>query len=68
MSNEQIEEVLNNNVPKYNGKAITGHHSYSASKYPHLADKGEVIYPATFNEHLINGMEEIIEIVIREVQ
>ena len=51
-SNEQIEEVLNNNVPKYNGKAITGHHSYSASKYPHLADKGEVIYPATFNEHL----------------
>ena len=51
-SNEQIEDVLNNNVPKYNGKAITGHHSYSASKYPHLADKGEVIYPATFNEHL----------------
>lgn len=31
---------------------IAGHHTYSASKYPHLADKGEVIYPATFNEHL----------------
>ena len=51
-SNQQIEDILNNNVPKYNGKAVIGHHSYSASKYPHLVDKGEVIYPATFNEHL----------------
>ena len=35
-------------------KTIQGHYSYSVSKYPHLADKGEVIYPATANEHL-NG-------------
>ena len=25
--------------------------SYSASQYPHLANKGEVIYSATPNEH-----------------
>ena len=33
---------------------IQGHHSYSVSKYPHLAGKSAIIYPATFNEHL-NG-------------
>lgn len=31
---------------------MQGHHSYSASKFPHLSDKGEVIYPATTSEHL----------------
>lgn len=33
---------------------MQGHHSYSASQYPHLANKGEIIYPATPNEHF-NG-------------
>ena len=33
---------------------MQGHHSYSVSKYPHLADCGEVIFPTTRNEHL-NG-------------
>ncbi|EJO5349380.1 hypothetical protein NRP93_003556, partial [Clostridium botulinum] len=51
-SAEQIEHILNGKTPKYNGKPIQGHHSYSASKYPHLADKGEIIYPVTPNEHL----------------
>ena len=37
-----------------NGKPIQGHHTFSVSKYPHLAGKGEGIYPATNNEHL-NG-------------
>jgi len=37
-----------------NGKPIQGHHTFSVSKYPHLAGKGEGIYPATDNEHL-NG-------------
>ena len=34
------------------GKVLQGPHAYSVSKYPHLADKGAVIYPANFNEHL----------------
>lgn len=51
---EQTEAILNGKTPKYNGKPISGHHSYSVSEYPHLANKGEIIYPATYNEHL-NG-------------
>ncbi|WP_242144455.1 MULTISPECIES: hypothetical protein [unclassified Bacillus cereus group] len=50
-SKEQIEDILNDKVPKFNGKTIAGHHSYSVSKFPHLANKGEIIYPATPNEH-----------------
>ena len=49
---EQIQDILNGKTPKYDGKPIQGHHSYSASKYPHLANKGEIIYPVTPNEHL----------------
>jgi hypothetical protein len=49
---EQIKDILNGNIPKHNGKPIIGHHAYSASKYPQLADKGEIIYPVTFREHL----------------
>jgi hypothetical protein len=51
-SDEQIKDILSGRVPKFDGKSIVGHHSYSASKYPHLSDKGEIIYPATFKEHL----------------
>ncbi|WP_077618272.1 pre-toxin TG domain-containing protein [Bacillus sinesaloumensis] len=51
-SQEQIKDILSGKTPKYDGKPIAGHHSYSASKYPHLADRGEIIYPVTFNEHL----------------
>jgi uncharacterized protein YukE len=49
---EQIKDILNGNIPKHNGKPIIGHHTYSASKYPQVADKGEIIYPVTFREHL----------------
>jgi len=48
---EQANEILNGGRPKFNGKTMQGHHSYSASQYPHLANKGEIIYPATFDEH-----------------
>ena len=48
----QRQDILNNKRPKSNGKSYQGHHTYSVSKYPHLADKGEVIFPATFKEHL----------------
>lgn len=37
--------------PKYNGKTLQGHHSYSVSQYPHLAGRSEVIWPVTANEH-----------------
>ncbi|BCE06637.1 T7SS effector LXG polymorphic toxin [Bacillus paralicheniformis] len=51
-SKEQAQDILKNKRPKYEGKTMQGHHSYSASKFPHLSDKGEVIYPATIREHL----------------
>ncbi|MFJ5768821.1 T7SS effector LXG polymorphic toxin [Psychrobacillus sp. NPDC093180] len=51
-SQEHLKDILAGKTPKYANKPIAGHHSYSASKYPHLADRGEIIYPATFNEHL----------------
>ena len=53
-SQEQIADILSGKTPKYNEKPIQGHHAYSVSQYPHLANKGEVIYPVTLNEHL-NG-------------
>lgn len=49
---EQRSDILHNRPPKIHGKSLQGHHSYSVSKYPHLANKGEVIFPATFEEHL----------------
>lgn len=36
----------------YEGESLQAHHTYSAAMYPHLADRGEVIYPATKTEHL----------------
>ncbi|MGM0969828.1 MAG: T7SS effector LXG polymorphic toxin [Bacillota bacterium] len=51
---QQLNDILNGKKPKVDGKTVQGHHSYSASQYPHLANKGEIIYPATPNEHL-NG-------------
>ncbi|AWC32959.1 hypothetical protein CG482_011495 [Bacillus cytotoxicus] len=50
-SNEQIEDILNKKRAKFNGQTLQGHQTYSAAKYPHLADKGEVIYPLTYKEH-----------------
>ncbi|MEK4425941.1 hypothetical protein [Solibacillus sp. FSL K6-1523] len=49
---DQLNDILNGKKPKVDGKIVQGHHSYSASQYPHLANKGEIIYPATPNEHL----------------
>lgn len=51
-SETQRQEILNNQRPTYNGKAIQGHHTYSAKLYPHLANQGAVIFPVTFAEHL----------------
>ena len=49
---EQLAAIARGERPKFNGKTIQGHHTYSASKYPHLANRGEIIYPVTFDEHL----------------
>lgn len=49
---KQRDDILHNRKPKVNGKSMQGHHTYSVSKYPHLANKGEVIFLATFEEHL----------------
>lgn len=51
-SKDQIQAILRSELPRYNGKVIQGHHTYSASRYPHLANKGAVIFPVTFDEHL----------------
>lgn len=48
---EQRKSILQRKVPKYNGKPIEAHHSFSASKYPQLANRGEVIVPLTHHEH-----------------
>ena len=49
---KQQHDIIHNRKPKQNGKTFQSHHTYSVSRYPHLANRGEVIYPATFSEHL----------------
>ena len=49
---EQREMILGKKLIKINGKSISGHHTYAVSQYPHLANRGEVIFPVTFYEHL----------------
>ena len=43
--------MFNAKRAKFDGKTLQGHHTYSASQYPHLANRPEVIFPVTFNEH-----------------
>ncbi len=50
-SPEQRADILNNKMPKYNGKSMQSHHTYSVAKYPHLANRGSLIYPVTLYEH-----------------
>lgn len=51
-SEEQKHAILNNRKPTFNNQTMQSHHTYSVSQYPHLANVGGVIYPATPNEHL----------------
>lgn len=53
-NDQQIQQIMSSRTPTFNGKPMQGHHAYSVSQYPHLADKPEIIFPATFNEHF-NG-------------
>ena len=50
-TSDQISQILAGKRPKYKGRSMESHHTYSVQKYPHLANLGEIIYPATFDEH-----------------
>lgn len=43
--------MFNAKRAKFDGKILQEHHIYIASQYPHLANRSEVIFPATFSEH-----------------
>lgn len=50
---QQRQDILNNKIPKEpNGKAIEGHHKYSAREYPQHANDPKNIEPLTRAEHL----------------
>ncbi|SNT17308.1 Predicted ribonuclease, toxin component of the YeeF-YezG toxin-antitoxin module [Bacillus sp. OK838] len=51
-TNEQIQEILKGKKPKYNEQSIIGHHTYNAMNYPHISNRGALIYPVTSREHL----------------
>ncbi len=48
----QRADILNHKIPKYNGKPMQSHHTYSVAMYPHLANQGGLIYPVTVYEHM----------------
>lgn len=50
-SESQRREILSKLRPTFKGRPLEAHHAYSARMYPHLANRGEVIYPATHDEH-----------------
>ena len=47
----QIADIMNSKTPKFNGQSMQSHHKYSVAKYPHLANRGDLIYPVTKYEH-----------------
>ncbi len=51
-SAEQRQAILSGKQPKYKGKTMASHHRYSVAKYPHLANRKELIFPVTFYEHV----------------
>lgn len=51
-SSEQRESILKGEAARINNRKLQGHHTYTVSQYPHLANRGEVIFPVTFYEHL----------------
>lgn len=51
-SREQRLSILAGGAARFKGRTLHAHHTYSARIYPQLANRGEVIYPATQREHL----------------
>ncbi|GAA0306154.1 hypothetical protein GCM10008924_24680 [Gracilibacillus halotolerans] len=47
-----MQEILKGKKTKYNGHSIIGHHTYNAMNYPHISNRGELIYPVTSRERL----------------
>lgn len=50
-SAQQTLEILAGRKPKFKGKPMSSHHKYSVTKYPHLANRPELIFPVTIYEH-----------------
>lgn len=50
-TDEQIGQIISGNKPTFSGRKMESHHTFSVRLYPHLADRGEIIYPATHYEH-----------------
>lgn len=48
----QRKDILSGYRPKFKGKSLASHHTYSVARYPHLANRTELIFPATFYEHV----------------
>ena len=48
---DQINSILHDEKPRYNGEVMQGHHMYNAIDYPQLADDPTNIYPVTRGEH-----------------
>ena len=51
-SAEQRKDILNGKRPKFKGKPMSSHHTYSVSKYPHLSNRRDLIFPVTQYEHI----------------
>lgn len=51
-SANQRAAIINHKQPKYRGITMHSHHTFSVSKYPHLANHESIIYPVTRNEHI----------------
>lgn len=47
----QRADILRERRPKFRGVTMQSHHTYSVAQYPHLANIGHLIFPATKNEH-----------------
>ena len=45
--------IIGGERPKFRGRTMESHHTYSVAKYPHLANRGDLIYPATHLEHFV---------------
>jgi hypothetical protein len=79
---EQTAQINARKPAQFSGQSLQGHHTYSVSQFPHLAGKHEVIWPATFKEHLYGwhggkwstsllgkpiSIQEINEIFLKEI-
>lgn len=48
---DQKADILVNKRPKFDNVTMQSHHMFSVKDYPHLANRGDLIFPATAHEH-----------------